>query len=99
MTIAQRIATVSANAATATRAGEFVELARQLLIARGDLIVAAQNAANDRHSNIATVLKSAVQAGSLTNYGAIAQYPVFGLRLIWTAYGITVLFDRLASHP
>jgi HK97 family phage major capsid protein len=66
---------VSANLEVATKAGEFCELAKQLVLARGDLVLAANMAQNDRQPNVAAVLKSAIAAGSLTSYGAIAQLP------------------------
>lgn len=84
----------AANIETATRAGELVEVARQLLVADGDLVTAAHNAANDRYAGVAAVLKGAVAAGSLSNYSAIAEYPGLAAAFLDSLRNVGA-FDRM----
>jgi HK97 family phage major capsid protein len=93
----QRAGVVSSNLEVSTRAGEFVELARQLVLARGDLVQAAQTALNDRHQNIAAVLKSAVAAGTLSNYSAIAQLPAIATAFLDSLRNVGAFDSMLPS--
>jgi hypothetical protein len=94
MTIAQRLATVSANIETATRADEFVQAAKLLLIARGDVMHAAALAERARQNSLATLFKSAVTAGGLTNWDAIAGYPAVATAFLESLWSISA-FDRM----
>src|SRR5262245_22886920 len=76
MTIAQRVAQVSSDIETRTRVGEFIALARLLMLTKGDKLQAAEIAEARRLSaRVAEVFrKSAVAPVSLTTASALAEY-------------------------
>jgi hypothetical protein len=76
MSIAQQIGRVSSNFETATRVGEFVALARLVMLAKGDPLQAAEIAEGRRlSSRVAEVFrKSAVTPESITTDSSLAEY-------------------------
>jgi HK97 family phage major capsid protein len=78
MTIAQRVAQVSANYENATRCREFTAYAKYLLDAKGMPATAWKNAEQNRASpRVVDILKSAVGAGTTSDpvwAGALADY-------------------------
>src|SRR5262245_49046231 len=78
MTIAQRVAQVSSTMESASRAGEFVQLARALAladVADGGLAGAAQRLEANRGSpRVVECLRSAVAAGTTAAWSDLVPY-------------------------
>ena len=73
-----KLGTVAANLETATRAGEFIAIARLMLLAKGNIPQAAVLAETRGYSSrVGGVLKSAIAAGSLDGaWGSqLGEYP------------------------
>jgi HK97 family phage major capsid protein len=101
MTIAQRVAQVSANYENATRVREFVSFAKYLLDAKGMPATAWENAKRANASpRVLSILKSAVGAGGADDpvwAGALSEFSTLAQAFLsslapWSAYD-TVLND------
>jgi hypothetical protein len=84
MTIAQQIKSVSTSIETATRANEFLHIAKNLMLANGRGAEAARNAVSVNtqailKSGVAGIRKTAVNAGSTTASGWAEQLAAYEL--------------------
>src|SRR5262249_44353808 len=90
-TIAERIATVSANLEYATAAREFASYCKFLIACRGDRIEARQLAeAANASPRVQNILKSAISTGSTSSYNALADYRTAVGGFLSTLKGYTV---------
>ena len=93
MTIAQQVARVSANVETATRAGEFVQAVRFLMIGKGNATRLAEELRAPAH--VIEFIKSPAAAGSMTGWGQpLASFQNLATAFLSSLSGISV-FDAL----